>query len=173
VSGPRPIVPGSLPGHLDAIRRVAADVLARRRADGPPHPARTLRAERWLRERILAEPTLAGLPASWNGRRLGSPVPPERLTDWSVAPALGPDGELLVAAVGVHPDLVWAAAHAWLQARALGSDPRLRIAVPARDAAVGALHSWVAALRPELRALVAAVSEDWMEEPGDPASRPT
>jgi hypothetical protein len=162
VSGRRPVVAGSLGGHLDAIRRVVGDVASRRRADGPPHPARTLRAERWLRERLLSEPALAGLDTGWRGRRLGSPVAPSALSDWSVAPVLGDDGELVVAAVGVHPDLVWSAAHAWLEASALGGAPRLLLAVPARDA-IDPLHAWLAALRPELGARLVAVPDDWMD----------
>jgi hypothetical protein len=63
----------------------------------------------------------------------------------------------------VHPDLVWSAAHAWLQASALGLAPRLRIAVPARDA-IPPVAAWTAALRPELDARVLPVPDDWMVE---------
>jgi hypothetical protein len=164
VSGPRLVRPAAFAGHVEAIGRVAADVVARRRRDAPPHPARTLRAERWLRERVLEDPALVGRsggPAGRWARRLTSPVAPANLQEWSVAPLLAEDA-VLVCAVGLRPELPLAAAHAWLQAAALGRPVPLRVVVPERDAAA-VLPGWLAALRPELAAAVVPVPDDWTE----------
>jgi hypothetical protein len=116
---------------VQRIRRVVAVVRAHRTAGAAPHPLNRLARERWLRSRLLAQPSLVGAATL-------APVAPLRprrgLVQGLPAPAAGedPDGRpvVAVASVGVDADLVPEAAD--LRDR---HDPsaRLVIAVPPRD----------------------------------------
>jgi hypothetical protein len=121
-------------GEPDAAHLASAVELIRRhrRADVDSHPLQLLAAARWLRSRLIAEPSLVGADHL-------APFPPtveapDLRTPWP-APATGIDIEgrplVVVASVGVDLDLVPAAADARL---ADGRDARLVLAVPGRDA---------------------------------------
>jgi hypothetical protein len=146
---------GALP-PADQLARVAEIVRARRRAGAERHPLNQLAPERWLRAVLVADPARVGLA---DLRSAPAAVPRPNLRDPSVAIARGhdPSGEevVLACSVGVHLDLVPAAADARL---ALAPDARLLLAVPERDA-----HPVTRALADRLRspAAIVALAGDW------------
>jgi hypothetical protein len=116
---------------VDQLARVAQIVRAQRRPGAERHPLNQLAPERWLRARLVADPTNIGLARL---RPLAPAVARPNLRDRAVAMALGegPDGEPVVVAcsVGIDLDLVPAAADARLAA---APEARLLLVVPARD----------------------------------------
>jgi hypothetical protein len=125
------VVHGTLPSAAQ-LARVVDIVRAQRRVDAPRHPLNQLAPERWLRARLIADPSRIGLASL---RAAPPAVPRPNLRDPAIAIAVGADAdgrEVVVAcSVGVHLDLVPAAADARL---ALAPDADLRLVVPARDA---------------------------------------
>jgi hypothetical protein len=149
---------------LDHLRTAVAAVLEKRRVDAPEHQIRSLRAERWLRAQVVADPSLAGLPAGVTLVPAAPPVAVPDLTARAAAPAIG-DGEVVVCSTGIDLDLVPSAAHSWLQATTSldAPPPRLTIVVPARDD--HPIHRrLVARLRPELAARIVTVPDTWQTE---------
>jgi len=128
--------------RLDDVVRLVA---RHRTSDAEPHPLKLLAASRWLRSRIVEEPSLVG--ALYLTPMAPVVEPPDLRTPWP-APAVGVDtaGEpvVVVTSVGVDLDLVPAAADARL---ADGRGARLVLALPSRDA------------HPVTRALAAALAE--------------
>jgi hypothetical protein len=124
VSGDRPTA--------ETLADVVAFVRRHRVRGGDNHPLLGLAADRWLRSRLLHEPSLVGAD------HLAPLAPvveaPDLRTPWP-APATGVDVEgrpvVVVASVGVDLDLVPAAADARL---ADGRGARLVLAVAERDA---------------------------------------
>ncbi len=116
----------------DQLARVAEIVRAHRQPGAERHPLNQLAPERWLRARLIAEPSRLGLTSL---RQADPAVPRPNLRDPAIAVALGeaPDGSRVVVAcsIGVDLDLVPAAADARL---ALAPDARLLLVVPQRDA---------------------------------------
>lgn len=117
---------------VDQLARVCEIVRSHRRVGAEPHPLNQLAPERWLRARLIAEPSRIGLRSL---RSVDPTVPRPNLRDRAVAMAVGEDeaGEPVVVAcsVGVDLDLVPAAADARL---AVSPDARLLLVVPERDA---------------------------------------
>lgn len=115
----------------NALRQVIDAVRAHRRAGAPAHPLNRLAGERWLRARLVAEPTRVGaktlVPIEGTVRRAG-------VKDVVPAPAVGAldDGTpvVVVASVGIDLDLVPAAADA---RAAHHPDAELVLVVPERD----------------------------------------
>jgi hypothetical protein len=116
----------------EALADVVAFVRKHRVRGGENHPLQQLAADRWLRSRLLHDPTLVGA----DHLAPLSPVveAPDLRTAWP-APATGIDvhGDpvVVVASVGVDLDLVPAAADARLLD---GRGARLVLALPGRDA---------------------------------------
>lgn len=125
------LVHGNLPPAAQ-LDRVVEIVRAQRRAGAERHPLNQLAPERWLRATLVADPARVGLGAL---RAAPPAVPRPNLRDPAIAVAIGEalDGSTVVVAcsVGVHLDLVPAAADARL---ALASEAPLLLVVPARDA---------------------------------------
>ena len=115
---------------VESLARVVASVSEHRRVEAPQHPLNRLAAERFLRWRVIDDPSLVGMevvvPASPPVRRanLKDPVP---------CVAVGTDAagarSVIVCSVGVDLDLVPFAADARL---AIGEELDLRIVLPAR-----------------------------------------
>lgn len=124
---------GDLP-TTDALAKVIATVKQHRYPGAEPHPLNRMAAERWLRQRVIEEPALAGLPRA----SLAHAAPAVRrvnLKEPAPAVATGVDADLgsvvVVCSVGVDPDLVPAAADARLFH---DPDAALVLVVPERDA---------------------------------------
>jgi hypothetical protein len=138
------LVSGDRPSG-ETLADVVAFVRRHRRRGGEHHALQQLAADRWLRSRLVGQPSLVGAD------HLAPLAPvveaPDLRTPWP-APATGLDPEgrpvVVVASVGVDLDLVPAAADARL---ADGRSARLVLAVPARDAL------------PVTRALAAALAD--------------
>jgi hypothetical protein len=117
----------------ETLREVVALVRRYRRDDGETHPLKSLAAARWLRSRILHDPSLVG--ADHLAPLAPTVEAPDLRTPWP-APASGIDvnGEplVVVCSTGVDLDLVPAAADARLAAFPNGG-ARLVLAVPPRD----------------------------------------
>jgi len=124
-------IEGGEPGE-DALRRAVEVVRRHRTLDGGAHPLKLLATSRWLRARILAEPSLVGAAHLDPIPTVGEP--PDLRTAWPAA-AGGVDAEghplVVVCSVGVDLDLVPTAAEVRL---ADGRGARLVLAVPERDA---------------------------------------
>ncbi len=139
----------ALASVIDAVRR-------HRTPAGPSHPLRSLAGERWLRARLIADPSIIGahVLAAAEG-----PEPRMSVKEPQPAVAVGqrPDGSPVVAvtSVGVDLELVPYAA----DARAM-HDPAadLVVAVPARDA-LAVTIALAAMARPPAR--VVAIEGDW------------
>ena len=123
------LVHGDVP-TADALASVIRTVREHRRPGAEPHPLNRLAAERWLRQRVIAEPGLAGAALL---RPAAPPVPRTSLTDAVPAVAVGDDGEgravTVVCSVGIDLDLVPFGA----DARLLHPADRLLLVVPERD----------------------------------------
>jgi len=159
--GSLPLDLEDLAREVEAVRQVASTVLEHRRAGAPEHPLRSVRAECWLRSRVMAEPALAGLDPGAELVPVAPPVPTGDLAARSVAVATSPDA-VVVTSVGIDIDLVPAAAHAWMQAvaGAPATEPRLVIAVPARDLHP-VHHAHAAGLDDRLRVELVGIQGDW------------
>lgn len=103
-----------------------------RNLDAESHPLKLLAGARWLRSRLLGDPSLVG--ADHLAPMPPTVEPPDLRTPWP-APATGVDTAgrplVVVCSVGLDLDLVPAAADARL---ADGRSARLVLAVPPRDA---------------------------------------
>lgn len=151
---------GELPPEA-AVAKVVSSVREHRRAGATPHPLNRLGAERWLRARLLAEPSLAGAAEL-------HAVPPTRrrssVKDVVPAPATGADQTgapvVVAASVGIDLDLVPSAAD--VRSRDSQADARLVLVVPERDA-----HAATRALAARLvhPAEVVTVPGDWAAGP--------
>lgn len=122
---------GGLPTPA-ALQTVADKVRAERRPGRPSHPLNRIAAERWLRARVLDDPTR--LPG-WVLTPVPGPEPRRSLNDQVPAFAVGHDdaGARVVVAfsVGIDLDLVPQAADA---RAALDDAARLVLLMPSRDA---------------------------------------
>jgi hypothetical protein len=120
----------------DSLARIVEVVAQHRRVDAPQHPLNRLAAERFLRWRLLEEPSLVGADGLWPSP---PPVPRPNLKDPTPCVAVGRDvaGEVMVVcASGVDLDLVPYAADARSAYSAADPDvarPRLVIVTPSRD----------------------------------------
>lgn len=116
----------------DAVARVVATVREHRRPGAPSHPLNRLAAERWLRARLVAEPSLVGATELWAAE---SPVPRLNVKEAAPAAAVGRDQSgrsvVVVCSTGIDLDLVPAAADVRL---AWAPEARLVLVVPERDA---------------------------------------
>lgn len=116
---------------LDALFEVVRIVAQHRTPEGLGHAAYHLSAERWLRSVVVRRPDLVGAASL---HPVPSPVVREDLRQPAPAPAAGVDAAghsiLVVCSVGLDPDLVPAAADAWL---ADGRKPRLVLCLPEGD----------------------------------------
>lgn len=141
-----------------ALARVVATVRAQRRAGGVDHPLLRLAAERWLRDRVVAEPTLVGAAAL---RRLAGTVPRRSVKDAMPAFASGTDAGgapvVVGCSVGIDLDLVPAAADARL---VHDPDARLVLVMAQRDAHPVTRALAAALTRP---AAIVTVAGDWRE----------
>jgi hypothetical protein len=144
------MIHGDLPA-ADALAAVVAAVRAARTADGPDHPLRRIAQERWLREIVVADPSIVG--ADHLERHEGPAPRPSVKEPWP-AVAAG-SGVVAVCSVGIDLDLVPFAADARLHA---APGARLVLVVPERDAHP-VTHALAAALREP--AEVVAVPGDW------------
>jgi hypothetical protein len=141
---------------VDQLARVAEIVRTHRQPGAERHPLNQLAPERWLRARLVVEPTRIGLARL---RPIDPAVARPNLRDPAVAMALGETaaGEAVVVAcsVGIDLDLVPAAADARL---AVAADARLLLVVPERDA-----HPITRELAGRLvhPAEVVAIDDDW------------
>jgi hypothetical protein len=115
----------------EALADVVVLVRRHRRPDAPPHPLRQLAAARWLRARLVGDPSLVG--ADHLAPVAATVEAPDLRTPWP-APAAGVDAGgrpvVVVCSTGIDLDLVPAAADARL---ADGRGARLLVAVPGRD----------------------------------------
>lgn len=117
----------------ESLARIVEIVRRHRSPGADPHPLNRLGAERALRERLIADPSLVGLvrleaaPPPMPRTNLKDPVP-------CVAIGTGADGSptVVVCSVGIDLDLVPFAADARLASG--DSEARLLLAVPSRDA---------------------------------------
>jgi hypothetical protein len=143
------MVHGDMPA-ADALAAVVGAARRARTAEGD-HPRQRLAQERWLREVVLADPSVVG--AAFLERHEGPLARPGVKEPWP-AVAVG-DGKVVVCSVGIDLDLVPFAADARLAA-----DPgaELVLVVPERDA-----HPVTLALAAALRepARVVTVPGDW------------
>lgn len=125
---------GAFHGQESSVQRIrrVLDVVRGHRAPGAAlHPLNRLGRERWLRSRLVADPSLVGA-------RSLEPAPPLRprtgLTQTLPAPAVGVDGDgtplVAVVSVGIDLDLVPEAAD--LRDRH-DPDARLVVVLPPRD----------------------------------------
>lgn len=121
-----------------SLRRIVDIVLEHRRPGAPQHPLNRLAAERFVRWRLLDDPSIVGATSMQVAE---PPVPRANLKDPVPCVAIGRDasGALVVAvcASGVDLDLVPYAADARLAAEAAqpgaGGGTRLVVVTPARD----------------------------------------
>jgi len=115
-----------------AVAKVVETVAAHRQPGAPSHPLNRLAPERWLRDRILAEPALVGAGELW---AVETPVPRANVKEGAPAAALGhlPDGRRLVVvcSTGIDLDVVPTAADTRL---AWAPEAHLVVALPERDA---------------------------------------
>lgn len=115
-----------------ALAGVVQTVQSHRHVGEPAHPLNRLAGERWLRHRLVRDPTLVGAARL---EPVEPTVPRGSLHDVAAAIAVGEraDGQAVVvaASVGIDLDVVPAGADA---RAALGRDAQLVIAVPERDA---------------------------------------
>src|SRR5690606_23902382 len=119
----------------DSLARIGATVAEHRRLGAPPHPLNRLAAERFLRWRLLIDPSLAGAVALSPAE---PPVARENLKDPVPCVATGsrPDGSavVVVCATGVDLDVVPYAADARLAVSEPGAGwGELVIVTPSRD----------------------------------------
>lgn len=141
---------------VDRLKRVVDIVRAQRQPGAERHPLNQLAPERWLRSRLVAEPSRIGLHRL---RPIAPATPRPNLRDPAVAMALGEDGDgttvVVACSVGVDLDLVPAAADARLSAAPAA---RLLLVVPERDA-----HPVTIELAARLRAPaeIVAIPGDW------------
>lgn len=117
----------------DSLRRIVRIVDAHRSPGADPHPLNRLGAERSLRDRIVADPSLAGLRSLTTAP---PPIPRPNLKDATPCVAIGESSAgvptVVVFSTGIDLDVVPFAADARL---ALGDPSRdLLIVVPERDA---------------------------------------
>ena len=114
-----------------ALADAVAFVASHRRPGAAPHPLNRLAPERWLRSRVVADPSLVGAAQLWP---VSSPVVRDDLRKSAPAPAAGTDASgaplLVVCSTGIDLDLVPAAADARLRD---GRGARLLLAIPRRD----------------------------------------
>jgi hypothetical protein len=124
---------GDLP-TADALAKVIATVEQHRYPGAEPHPLNRMAAERWLRQRVIEHPAVAGMPHA-SLSHAAAAVRRVNLKEPAPAVAAGIDAELgsvvVVCSVGVDPDLVPAAADARLFH---DPDAALVLVVPERDA---------------------------------------
>ena len=127
---------GMLHGDTPTAESLAriVEVVRRHRSPGAdPHPLNRLGAERALRERLIDDPSLAGLARL---EACAPPIPRANLKDPIPCVATGVDDEgrpaVVVCSVGIDLDVVPFAADARLAAG--DPDARLLVAVPGRDA---------------------------------------
>jgi hypothetical protein len=124
------MVHGNLPAP-DALAKVVAAAREHRRPGPVDHPLRRLVQERWLREIVLADPSVAGAASL---ERIEVPVPRDSVKDVIPAAAAGVDTEgrpvVVVCSVGIDIDLVPTAADTRLHS---DPDARLVLVVPERD----------------------------------------
>jgi hypothetical protein len=125
------LVHGDVP-PAEALAGVVAAVAEHRRPGAEPHPLNRLNAERFLRWRLVEEPSLVGALVL---ETAPPPVPRTNLKDPVPCVAVGVDQDgaavVVVCSVGIDLDLVPFAADA---RGAVGlTDARLLLAVPARD----------------------------------------
>lgn len=143
---------------VDRLRRVVEIVRAQRQPGAERHPLNQLAPERWLRARLVAEPSRIDLKRLWP---IAPPTPRPNLRDPAVAMALGEDAAgrpaVVACSVGVDLDLVPAAADARLS---VAPEARLLLVVPERDA-----HPVTIELASRLRAPaeIVAIPGDWRE----------
>ena len=125
------LVHGDVP-PAEALAGVVAAVAEHRRPGAEPHPLNRLNAERLLRARLIAEPSLVGALVL---EAAPPPVPRANLKDVVPCVAVGVDADgeavVVVCSVGIDLDLVPFAADA-RGAVGLG-EARLLLAVPERD----------------------------------------
>jgi hypothetical protein len=124
-----------------ALARVVDTVRHHRRPGAPTHPLNQLATERWMRARLVEDPSLVGAAGLC---AFESPVPRPNLKEPFPAAAVGHDLAglplVVVCSVGIDLDLVPAAADAraaWVQQSAPGSvagPVRLVLSLPQRDA---------------------------------------
>ena len=118
---------GDVPA-AESLARIVETVAQHRAVDAPQHPLNRLAAERFVRWRIVDDPTLIGLDSV---RPVAPPVARANLRDPVPCVALGdgPGGSrVVVCSSGVDLDLVPFAADA-----ALAHDGDIVLVVPARD----------------------------------------
>ena len=120
----------------EALARIVEVVHRHRSPDARPHPLNRFAAERLLRSRALAEPSLVGAAEL---QPVPPPVPRPNLKDPVPCVAVGTDIEgnklVVVFSSGVDLDLIPFAADARLMVAAGDTDaePRLVVVTPARD----------------------------------------
>ena len=151
------LVHGDLPTD-QVLAEVVQAVAERRRAGAPPHPYQRVSPERWLRCRVVAEPSLVGaehlapVPALAPADDLRKPRP---------APAAGIDREgrplLAVCSTGFDADLVPTVVDLRLVD---GRHPRTIVVVPERDDQ-HALRTLVADLRDPVE--IVTVPDEWRQ----------
>ncbi len=115
-----------------ALASVIETVRAVRHPGAPPHPLNRLGAERWLRSRLLADPSIVGAAELV---AVEGTLARDGVKDTMAAAAVGSDAEgspvVVVASVGIDLDFVPTAA----DARALHAPgARLVLVLPERDA---------------------------------------
>jgi hypothetical protein len=144
----------------EQLARVVEIVRQHRRAGASPHPLNQLVKDRWLRARLVANPSHIGLAEL---RPVETAVPRPNLRDAGSAAAAGHTRSgapvVVVCSVGIHLDLVPAAADTRL---AIDPDAPLWLAMPARDA-----HPVTEALaaRTVPPARLVAIDGDWRDLP--------
>ena len=114
----------------DSLEAVVRIVREHRREDAPDHPLKRWAGSRWLRTRLLRDPSLVGADVLFP--MAPTTEAPDLRVSWP-APATGTAADepiVVVCSVGVDLDLVPAAADARL---ADGRDARLVLALPRRD----------------------------------------
>jgi hypothetical protein len=143
---------GEIP-TAQALANVIGAVREARRADRPDHPLQRLAPERWLRDVVVADPSLVG---AVHLERHEGPLPRPSVKDPWPAVSIG-DGLVVVCSVGIDLELVPFASDARL---AVDPSARLVLVVPERDD-----HPVTRALAAALRqpADVVTVPGDWRE----------
>lgn len=115
----------------DSLARIVDSVAQHRHVGAPQHPLNRLAAERFIRWRLIDDPTLAGMESV---APVAPPVRRVNLKDPVPCVAIGTDSSgvdsVIVCSSGVDLDLVPFAADARL---AIGEDLDLRIVLPERD----------------------------------------
>jgi hypothetical protein len=144
----------------EQLARVVEIVRRHRQPGAAPHPLNQLVKDRWLRARLVANPSHIDLAEL---RPVETAVPRPNLRDAGSAAGLGrtPSGELVVVvcSVGIHLDLVPAAADTRM---AVDPGAPLWLALPTRDA-----HPVTEALatRAVPPAALVAIDGDWRDLP--------